>query len=136
MKVSQLRRMSSYDFARIKVTHLSDERQLPEVGVVHVRLPARYTHRTIVHRKTREWLMILKGRGEGLIGGRTVAFKPGTVVYMPPGTPHRMGTGSVPLEALVVFSPPLDARDPKADICHPAPPRRSRARLARGRSRG
>lgn len=61
--------------------------------------------------------MILSGKGQGVIGGRLVRFKPGTIVYMPPGMLHQMSTGSSRLEVLVLFSPPLDIRSKKADIC-------------------
>lgn len=62
--------------------------------------------------------MVIKGRGRGVIGGRRVAFKPGVIVYMPPGVPHQMMTGSSPMEALVVFSPPLKLEGRGADV-HP-----------------
>lgn len=118
--VSVLKRIPHYCYAKLRIKELSAAGQIPGAGVVHVRLPARYTHVPLFHKRTHEWLMILKGSGRGVIGGRVVRFRPGVIVYIPPGMLHQMGTGSVPVEALAIFSPPLDARKRGADICYPA----------------
>lgn len=68
------------------------------------------------HLRTREWFIVIKGRGAGVIGGRRVAFRPGVMAYMPPGVVHHMSTARSAMEALVVFSPPLDTRKPGADV--------------------
>lgn len=116
--VSQLRDLPPFEMAKLKIRTLSRARQTPGVSVLHVVLPPKYDHVPVFHRFTREWLIILSGAGKGVIGGRLVRFKPGTIVYMPPGMPHQMSTGSSSLEVLVLFSPPLNIRSKKADICH------------------
>lgn len=117
LSVTAIGRLPYFHFVKIKVRTLSAGDQIPGVCVVQVVLPPRYDHRPVVHRRTREWMVILRGSGRGKIGRRLVRFKPGVIVYMPPGTPHQMSTGASPLEALVLFTPPIDVKSPKADIC-------------------
>lgn len=104
---------------RLSLRTLVDGAQLPGTGVMHVRLPPGSRHDPIYHRRTREWFVVLKGRGHGIIDGRRVAFRPGVVVFMPPGVTHQMCAGSSAMEALVLFSPPLKLSGRGADI-HPA----------------
>lgn len=117
--VARLAKLPSYKLSRIKVRHLTSPEQFGGINVVHVSLPPRYTHAPIVHRKTAEWLMVLKGSGQGIVGGKRMSFRPGSIVYMPPGVPHQMGTGAQAMEVIALFAPPLDGRLPDADI-HPA----------------
>lgn len=117
--VSRLRDMPVIDFAKLKIKYLAKPRHMSKVSVVHVKLPPRYEHVALCHKRTHEWLMILKGSGQGKIDGRVVRFKPGTILYMAPGVLHQMGTKSSPLEALVVFSPPLNIKSKNPDICYP-----------------
>lgn len=121
MRVSAVGRVPAFALSKLRVRNLTGGGEMPALSVVHVTLPPRYTHAPIEHRRTEEWFIVLKGRGQGLIGRRRVRFAPGTIVYMAPGVPHRMGTGRGPMEILAVFSPPLDARRKDADIhaCHP-----------------
>lgn len=104
---------------RLRLRSLAGPAQIPGTGIMHVRLPPGARHQPIVHRRTREWFVVLRGRGHGVIGGRRVTFRPGVVVYMPPGVPHQMAAGRTTMEALVVFSPPLKLSGRGADI-HPA----------------
>jgi mannose-6-phosphate isomerase-like protein (cupin superfamily) len=117
--VSRLALRREIEFAKLKIRYLADAGQMKGLSVVHVRLPPRYQHASLCHRRTHEWLMILKGSGRGVIDGRTVRFRPGVILYMPPGVMHQMGTGSSALEAVVIFTPPLDIEGPAPDICFP-----------------
>lgn len=114
--ISHVSSFPSIKMGRLRLKVLAGAKQLPATGVMHVRLPPHSRHDLIYHRRTREWFMVLKGKGRGIIGGRRVAFKPGVVVYMPPGVPHQMMTDASEMEALVVFSPPLRLTGPGADI--------------------
>ncbi len=116
---AHLASLPGYSFVKLRIRELTKAGQVPGAGIVHVRLPPRYEHVPLFHRRTKEWLMILKGTGRGKIGGRVIRFRPGVVVYMPPGTVHQMSTGSSPLEALAVFSPPMDVRKRGADVHYP-----------------
>lgn len=113
--VSKARR---HIFSKLQVRPISGPRHIPNVGVVHVRLPPRYEHQAIFHRKTREWIFILRGSGKGVIGGRSIRLRPGTILYIPPKMPHQMSTGSSAIEALVLFSPPMSLNAKKMDVCH------------------
>lgn len=115
--VTRLDDVPRFFLSELAVKNLTGRGQMAGLSVVHVKLPPRYSHPPIVHRKTEEWFLVLDGRGHGLIGSRRVEFRPGRVVYMPAGVPHAMSTGAGPLEILAVFSPPLDARKKNADIC-------------------
>lgn len=121
VRVTAVARIPHFNLSKLRVKDLTRKGQMSALSVVHVTLPPRYTHAPIEHRRTEEWFIVLKGRGQGLIGRRRVRFEPGVVVYMPPGVPHQMGTGARSMEILAVFSPPLDARRKDADIhaCHP-----------------
>lgn len=120
LRVTTVDRIPHFSLSKLRIKNLTRKRQMSSLSVVHVTLPPRYTHAPIEHRRTEEWFVVLKGRGQGLIGRRKVSFEPGTVVYMPPGVPHQMGTGARSMEILAVFSPSLDARRKDADIhaCH------------------
>ena len=100
----------------VRLKEVSAAGQIPGAGAVHVTVPPHSRHDMIYHRKTKEWFMVIKGRGRGVIGGRRVAFKPGVIVYMPPGVPHQMMTASSAMEALVVFTPPLRLGGAGADV--------------------
>lgn len=117
--VSRLSEREAIDFSKLRIRYLADPSHLPKISVVHVTLPPRYRHPPLCHRRTHEWMMILRGSGKGIVDGRVVRFKPGTILYMAPGVMHQMGTVSTSLEAVVIFSPPLDIKGPKPDICFP-----------------
>ncbi|MBI4061626.1 MAG: cupin domain-containing protein [Elusimicrobia bacterium] len=117
--VSHVSRARRHVFFKLQVRPVSGPRHIPNVGAVHVRLPPRYEHHAIFHRRTREWIYILSGSGKGVIGGRSVRLRPGSVLYIPPKMPHQMSTGSSPIEALVLFSPPMSLNADKMDVCRP-----------------
>lgn len=114
--LSRLARVPELRLGPVRLKAVSAAGQLPGSAVFHVKVPPRSRHDMIYHRRTREWFMVTKGRGRGVIGGRRVVFKPGVIVYMPPGVPHQMITDGSAMEALVVFSPPLALSGPKADV--------------------
>lgn len=113
-----LGRVRTRSLGPVLLKEVSSAGEIPGAGAVHVTVPARSRHDMIYHRKTKEWFMVIKGRGWGVIGGRRVEFTPGVIVYMPPGVPHQMMTGSSAMEAVVIFSPPLKLKGRGADV-HP-----------------
>jgi mannose-6-phosphate isomerase-like protein (cupin superfamily) len=108
----------SLRLGRLTLRTLTGLGHIPGAEALHVRLPPGGGHEEVVHRRTHEWFLVLRGKGAGLIDGRRVRFRRGVTVYMPPGTSHRMKAGRAGLEALAVFSPPLALERPGADI-HP-----------------
>lgn len=117
--IDRLERVATQKLGPVRLKAVSTRGQIPGAAVFHVTVPPRSRHDMILHRRTREWFMVVKGRGRGVIGGRRVSFRPGVIVFMPPGVPHQMMTGSSSMEALVVFSPPLTLKGRRADV-HPA----------------
>ena len=114
--MNRLKRIPAAKMGALRLKTVSGRGQIPGTGIVHVSLPPRTSHDMIYHRKTHEWFMVIGGRGRGFIGGRRVDFKPGVIVYMPPGVPHQMTTAAESMEALVVFSPPLKLKGAGADV--------------------
>jgi mannose-6-phosphate isomerase-like protein (cupin superfamily) len=66
-----------------------------------------------IHAKTDEIQYIIEGSGEMWLGGERKAFKPGTLIVIPKGTPHG-GTlvTSGPVKAIAIKIPP----QPKDDV--------------------
>lgn len=62
------------------------------------------------HRDTEEILLILGGQGEAWVDGETAPFRKGDVVLFPANSKHMVrNTGSQPLVAAAIFSPPTSA---------------------------
>jgi mannose-6-phosphate isomerase-like protein (cupin superfamily) len=62
------------------------------------------------HAATTEVQLFLEGNGTEWLGDKQVAIKPGTVVIVPPNTPHAGLTGG-PFRYYVVKTPPQDPAD-------------------------
>ena len=62
-----------------------------------------------VHGETVETYHILAGSGRMVLGGRAVRVQPGTVVVIPPGTPHGLCSDdpAAPVRVLMTFAPGL-----------------------------
>lgn len=114
--LKRLERLPTQKLGPVRLKAVSELGQVPGAAVFHVTVPPHSRHDMILHRRTREWFMVVKGRGRGVIGGRRVAFRPGVIVFMPPGVPHQMMTGASSMEAMVVFSPPLALTGRRADV--------------------
>jgi len=114
--LDRLERIPVHRLGPVRLKAVSALGQIPGAAVFHVTVPPRSRHDMILHRRTREWFMVIKGRGRGVIGGRRVTFRPGVVVFMPPGVPHQMMTGTCAMEAVVVFSPPLNLSGRGIDV--------------------
>jgi mannose-6-phosphate isomerase-like protein (cupin superfamily) len=65
-----------------------------------------------IHAKTDEVQYIIEGSGEMWLGGERKAFKPGTLIVIPKGTPHG-GTlvTSGPVKAIAIKIPPQSKDD-------------------------
>ncbi len=60
------------------------------------------------HEKEEEVIYILSGEGEFLADGRCEPLRPGTTVFIAPGTEHEIRlTGDEPLRLVTVFAPPV-----------------------------
>jgi mannose-6-phosphate isomerase-like protein (cupin superfamily) len=64
------------------------------------------------HRGADQWLFVLAGSGEAVLGGRTRRLKSGTLVLIERGTTHEIrNTGRTPLKTLNVYVPPAYRSD-------------------------
>lgn len=66
----------------------------------------------IYHESTFEFFFVLKGTASGKLNGKPLRFERGEYAYLPPGTTHDLRSGRSELEALAIFSPPLDLKKP------------------------
>jgi quercetin dioxygenase-like cupin family protein len=63
------------------------------------------------HRFHDETVVILRGEGLLTLDAETREVRPGTVLLLPRGSAHRFAVTGAPMEAVSVFSPPLDDAD-------------------------
>ena len=60
-----------------------------------------------VHPDSDQWLFVVSGRGEAIVGGRDVPLSPGSLLLIEAGETHEVrNTGEAPLETLNVYAPP------------------------------
>lgn len=83
-----------------------------KASVVHVRLPARGRHPSVVHPRTHEMVFIVSGRALGTLGRTRMVLRKGDAVSIPAGMRHAFVAGPRGVEALSLFSPPLRVDPP------------------------
>ena len=81
-------------------------------SVLHVTMAPGSRHAPILHARTTEFFLVLRGTAAARIEGRTRALRAGDFAYLPPGAPHGFRAGRAGVEALAVFCPPLARRRP------------------------
>ena len=85
-------------------------------SAIRVVLAPGASHPPVVHERTAEFFLVLKGSQEATIGGRRVSLSNGDYAYLPPGTRHRFKAGKRGVEVLSIFAPALAARNPDIRI--------------------
>lgn len=93
------------------LSRLSPARKGP-FSVLRISVAPRSHLPTVYHRKTWEFLFVLKGAGYGVVGRRRFRLRKGASLFLPPRAPHDFHTGRSGLEALVIFSPRFDEARP------------------------
>ncbi len=69
------------------------------------------------HDTAGELMIFISGHGRAWLGDEEYQVKPGTVMYAPPGVPHKtLNTGDTPLQIGCVFVPAVDTDYIKANI--------------------
>jgi mannose-6-phosphate isomerase-like protein (cupin superfamily) len=59
------------------------------------------------HRESDQWLYVISGAGEAVVGGRTCALEAGTLLLIEAGEPHEIrNPGAAPLVTVNVYAPP------------------------------
>ena len=86
------------------------------VSLLHEKLAPFSTTPAIYHKLTTEFAFILKGRATVRLDGRRIPIKAGDIFEIPAGTEHQFVTKKEGVEAISLFSPPLD---PENNDAHP-----------------
>src|SRR3982751_3207393 len=64
------------------------------------------------HRGADQWLFVLSGSGEAILGGRRHRMKAGALILIERGTTHEIrNTGRTPLKTLTAYVPPAYRSD-------------------------
>ena len=64
------------------------------------------------HARHDGWALVLKGKGEFLLGEKKFPIRPGASFYIPRGVQHKATRqGKESLAAFVIFTPPYDGKD-------------------------
>jgi mannose-6-phosphate isomerase-like protein (cupin superfamily) len=59
------------------------------------------------HRGSDQWLFVVAGTGNAVVGGRGMSMKTGTLLFIPKGARHEIrNTGRTPLKTLNLYNPP------------------------------
>ncbi|OGS12296.1 MAG: hypothetical protein A2234_05905 [Elusimicrobia bacterium RIFOXYA2_FULL_58_8] len=96
-------------------------REIPAAGqfnisMLHESLPCRSSAPEVTHSRTKELVFIIRGRAAGFLNGKKILLKKGDYLVIPPGTRHRFEAGKDGLEAVSIFSPPIDPANPDATV--------------------
>lgn len=116
IEVSRLSAKKARHFGALAVKTLAGSKGQP-FSVLHIRMAPGAKAPPIIHARTAEFFLILKGSSSGRVGRRRRTFRAGDCVYMPAGTLHEFRAGSRGVELLDVFVPRLDMDCP--DIVFP-----------------
>jgi len=79
-------------------------------------LPPKSSSPAVIHAHTREIIHIISGGGGGCVSGKRFKLVKGDCLTVPPGAEHVFFTRKKSLEAISIFSPPMDRRNPDARI--------------------
>lgn len=114
-----LRRCKVRRLPGLRLYELPPAFRIGRVGVVYEKMAPRVRLPNLYHRRTDELVLVTRGSGWGKVGGRRMRLVPGSILWMPAGTPHEFVSGGGPLEAVVLFSPPMDFAEPDAYTAEP-----------------
>jgi len=76
--------------------------------VLHVSLARHHGHAAIRHRRTHEWVYVLKGPVTAEVDGHRLVLRKGDGLYLPPGVWHSFRARGLGSQALSFFSPAID----------------------------
>ena len=83
---------------------------------LHESLPPHGAAPYVVHSRTIELVYITKGRMTGRLDGREIDLSEGDYLFIPAGVEHRFEAAGSGVEAISIFSPPMDMNKPDAKI--------------------
>lgn len=115
-RIKHLSRLKGQRFSRVMLRPVVPELRGANVSIVHEHLPKGSELPAVMHRKTTELVFCLSGTLTAVLGKKRHVLRPGSIVWIPPGTWHRFISGKNDVECLSVFTPPLRLNR-EADVC-------------------
>lgn len=86
------------------------------ITLLHEALPPNGAAPYVIHSKTVELVYVTKGKVLGILNGERINFSEGDYLYIPAGVEHRFETTDTGVEAISIFSPPMNFNKPDAKI--------------------
>lgn len=105
----------SESLAPLKAHYIPEASQL-NVSFVHESMPSWSSGPKMIHSKTKELAYVIRGKAVGFLNGKKILLKKGDYLVIPAGTIHRFEAGKDGLEAVSIFSPPIDPANPDATV--------------------
>ncbi|HBB65873.1 MAG: hypothetical protein A2X28_09805 [Elusimicrobia bacterium GWA2_56_46] len=110
-RVDSISRLKSKLFSGVSVKYFRIPENWP-VSIAHETIPQNGKNIPyIVHKKTEEFVYILKGKAKAYLGNKSFNVSSGDYLSIPAGVKHRFVTGKDPIIALSVFCPPMTFSD-------------------------
>ena len=113
--VYSVRMLESRRFGAFKIKFMKIWANSP-VAIVNETMPPNTDVPPVCHRKTDEFVYILGGKAVVRLDGLESYVTKGSYLIIPRGTEHSFRTQRAKLEALSIFSPPMDKDKPDAKI--------------------
>jgi mannose-6-phosphate isomerase-like protein (cupin superfamily) len=114
-KVCSVRTLKSRSFGHFKIKFMETWVNSP-VSIVNETMPPDTDVPPVCHQKTDEFVYILSGKAVVCLDGRESCVEKGSYLVIPRGTKHSFRTQRTKMEAISVFSPPMDKDKPDAKI--------------------
>lgn len=101
----------------LKIRHVyTNATSLFNISVFHESMPRGSEVPEMVHSRTNEFVYVIRGEVAGFLSGKEILLRKGDFMMIPAGTPHRLQTGGRGMEAVSIFSPPIDPANPDATV--------------------
>jgi len=113
--VHSVSKLKSRSFGPFKIKFMETWANSP-VSIVKETMPPNTDVPPVCHQKTDEFVYILGGKAVVSLAGFEAYVTKGSYLIIPRGTEHSFRTQRDNLEALSVFSPPMDKDKPDAKI--------------------
>lgn len=108
----RLRGRAPRDFGTLAIEFLSGEDGRAPMTVMRVAMRPRDSHPPLLHERTDEFFVVLRGSLEARVDAVRRRMRTGDYAYLPAGTPHAFRAGPGGVEVLSVFTPGLDPDSP------------------------
>lgn len=113
--VHSVRMLKSRRFGAFKIKFMETWADSP-VSIVNETMPPNTAVPSVCHKKTDEFVYILSGKAVVRLDGNESCVTKGSYLVIPRGTRHSFRTQRTKMEAISIFSPPMDINKPDAEI--------------------